>query len=529
MTYLVEQVLEPRSFVFSSNAETLVLQSTQPETKLTFINKRGESTLDPKYVLSSSNDSFAISRNDQTMVDLRVHSSSLQPQMTVLGEITTSNLRILPGAETNKAIILQDYNYFSENQFAGLGYVNGVFRHQVPTRNAKVIFQAAAMNSVNAEWMRLQEDTTGHVQLGVGTNVLTANTALTVAGNAEIRGTLKVDGGIDFDTSEFVKLEDNNRISPTILPEKVPLLDHENKVHESVLPTSYNFQYLKTQKNVGIGTRHPVQKFHVHGSMVASERLGIGTLHPSSRMHVLESSGTIPTARFENTSSGNVLEAYSNGTLAFLVEGTHGAVGIGTSAVDPRMKLHVAGDALVDGSFACSNFNVQGGLTTHAIHVQDPNGRLIFRTEVLEAGGVREPFVTANAPYIFGMGLATNMVTSTNSSTNTVLFKDTNIEIQGNTVLASSPIVISDIRKKFDIVRIEGALAKISNMRGYTYHIGDGKRHAGVIAQEVQQSLPEAVVSMPDTHLAVRYESLIPLLLEAIHELTLRVAQLERT
>jgi len=98
---------------------------------------------------------------------------------------------------------------------------------------------------------------------------------------------------------------------------------------------------------------------------------------------------------------------------------------------------------------------------------------------------------------------------------------------------------MSDRRDKADIERIDSALDKLMAIRGYTYrhrtasNIGSGSgsgsgsvracgehRFAGVLAQEVQATLPEAVHIHPETNqMSVSYNSLIPLLIEAIHEL----------
>jgi hypothetical protein len=46
-----------------------------------------------------------------------------------------------------------------------------------------------------------------------------------------------------------------------------------------------------------------------------------------------------------------------------------------------------------------------------------------------------------------------------------------------------------------------------------------GKKSVGVVAQEIQQILPEAVAQRDNGYYAVEYEKLIPLLIESIKEL----------
>ena len=82
---------------------------------------------------------------------------------------------------------------------------------------------------------------------------------------------------------------------------------------------------------------------------------------------------------------------------------------------------------------------------------------------------------------------------------------------------------VSDKRKKSDIQKIDSALEKVSRLTGYKYVLQSGKKNttsAGVLAQDVQEVLPEAVVKESHTSsLAVNYNALIPLLIESIKEL----------
>lgn len=88
----------------------------------------------------------------------------------------------------------------------------------------------------------------------------------------------------------------------------------------------------------------------------------------------------------------------------------------------------------------------------------------------------------------------------------------------GNWVATGNVTAYSDIRLKTDIKVIPNALQKVCALRGVTYKRTDsGERQTGLIAQEVQAVLPEAVNE--GEHLSVAYGNLVGLLVEAIKEL----------
>ena len=94
----------------------------------------------------------------------------------------------------------------------------------------------------------------------------------------------------------------------------------------------------------------------------------------------------------------------------------------------------------------------------------------------------------------------------------------------------------SDDRLKTKLGNIQGALAKVKTLSGFYYEANqtaqdlgyDVVREVGVSAQQVQAVLPEIVVPAPidDKYLTVRYEKLIPLLIEAIKELDDKIESL---
>jgi cytoskeletal protein CcmA (bactofilin family) len=95
---------------------------------------------------------------------------------------------------------------------------------------------------------------------------------------------------------------------------------------------------------------------------------------------------------------------------------------------------------------------------------------------------------------------------------------------------------VSDDRVKTDKAPLDDALAKVCSLSGFTYNFNENgaelgfptdRRHVGVSAQEVQKVLPEAVKTRDDDYFTVQYEKIVPLLIEAIKELSDKVSTLE--
>ena len=92
---------------------------------------------------------------------------------------------------------------------------------------------------------------------------------------------------------------------------------------------------------------------------------------------------------------------------------------------------------------------------------------------------------------------------------------------------------VSDITRKENIVKIEGALDKIAKVSGYTYnYIGDSTPMTGVIAQEFEEVLPQVVyeTKLLDGTMskAVRHGNIVGLLIEAIKELKAEIEELKK-
>jgi len=93
----------------------------------------------------------------------------------------------------------------------------------------------------------------------------------------------------------------------------------------------------------------------------------------------------------------------------------------------------------------------------------------------------------------------------------------------------------SDIRLKENITPILNPIAKIEAIGGYTFdwkpehkdlHGFEG-HDVGVIAQEIEVIMPEVVTTRDSGYKAVKYEKLVPLLIEAIKDLQKQVDELK--
>jgi hypothetical protein len=102
--------------------------------------------------------------------------------------------------------------------------------------------------------------------------------------------------------------------------------------------------------------------------------------------------------------------------------------------------------------------------------------------------------------------------------------------VYGAITATGNVTAFSDIRIKANVETIPNALDKLDQIRGVTYTRTDlddkEQRYAGVIAQEIETVLPEAVRDHGDIK-AVDYNATIGLLIEAVKELTNKVKALE--
>ena len=196
---------------------------------------------------------------------------------------------------------------------------------------------------------------------------------------------------------------------------------------------------------------------------------------------------------------------------------TTNALDLGTSALQFK-DGHFDGTLKTDTLTVDENATIAGNLT-------------VSGTLSTAGGGITN---TARAALSAGTGISYN--NSTGVITCTV---DTPAEVglsslsnngnslSGNFTATGNITAFSDERLKENVQTIEGALDKVSQMRGVTYNykseLNDGQRGTGVIAQEMQQVMPEVV--QEGEYLSVAYGNIVGVLIEAVKELKAELDQ----
>lgn len=241
-----------------------------------------------------------------------------------------------------------------------------------------------------------------------------------------------------------------------------------------------------------------------------SGNVGIGTSSPSARLQAYGTSGTAQ-ARL-GTANGYVeVTAFDASPVYCVVNGASHTAGVfGTQSNTPtifftnnteRARIDTSGNLLVGTSstlFASSHAFVNSG------------------DAVL---GLRNSGSTAGKYWQVGPDSNSSFKVYNQSSVGMFMS-------DGATSWSSS----SDERQKNIIEPISDAVAKVVSLRAVigSYKADEeNKRRSFLIAQDVEQALPEAVTTAPDGFLGVAYTDVIPLLVAAIQEQQTQIATLK--
>lgn len=206
------------------------------------------------------------------------------------------------------------------------------------------------------------------------------------------------------------------------------------------------------------------------------------------------------------TGGGNANANFDSGTL--FIDSVNNRVGIANTT--PDVALRVTGAAGVS-----STISAGGNITTTSTEI-------IAGTGQNEEKRVRLQNASRNVYFFLNTG---SLVGLWDNTSNTGRWTS---DASGNFTAVGNVTAFSDENLKENIETINNALATVAALRGVRYKRKDtGEAGIGVIAQEVQQHVPEVVQVSEDMPLSVSYGNLVGLLIEAIKELNAKVEELE--
>ena len=114
---------------------------------------------------------------------------------------------------------------------------------------------------------------------------------------------------------------------------------------------------------------------------------------------------------------------------------------------------------------------------------------------------------------------------NTNTKLNTT---STGVSITGALVASGDVTAFSDARVKENVETISNALDSVKQMRGVTYNkIGEEKQSVGVIAQELEEVVPQLVHTDEEGMKSVAYGNITAVLIEALKEQQAQIEELK--
>jgi sugar lactone lactonase YvrE len=239
-------------------------------------------------------------------------------------------------------------------------------------------------------------------------------------------------------------------------------------------------------------------------------------------------SGTVPTARLATGTANATTYLRGDQTWATVSSATanNGTLTMTTSGTGLSGSATFTADQSGNTTFTVAS-NATNANTVSTIVARDGSGNFSAGT------------ITANLTGNASGSAATFTSTTQNSQFNSIGVGTAGSGTAGE-IRATNNITayFSDERLKTKIGDIENALDKVKQIETMVYHANEtavalgydaSVIEVGVTAQSVQKVQPQVVAPAPidDKYLTVRYERLVPLLIEAIKELEAQIAELK--
>ena len=214
-------------------------------------------------------------------------------------------------------------------------------------------------------------------------------------------------------------------------------------------------------------------------------------------------SGNVSTAMgYNTTASGSNAVAMGDSTTASGLDST--AMGALTTASG------LVSTAMGRNTTASGNYSTASGYYTTAT---DYASTVIGQYNSSGSSATSVYSFSTSAP-VFVIG---NGADSSNKSDAFKVMFNGDATVSNDLTVSGDVVISSDARLKSNIVSLGSTLPKLLQIDGKSYEM-KGKQKIGVLAQEIQEVFPELVSEDDNEMLAVNYQGLVPVLINALKE-----------
>ena len=328
------------------------------------------------------------------------------------------------------------------------------------------------------------------------------------SGALVVTGGVGIGGTVNIGTGSSIRLPDDSKI---LLGTDNDLeLYHKSTTDKSIIASSKTISLASTTVDVDVSSTN-IGKFTSDGlkitgvctatsfdgivnasiisGIITTSKLGGGTYSADTYLNGHGKFITIDTSAIKD----------SNGTVRAQATTT----GVVVTGILTATSINASGITTIK-----TGGNIESNKSIFGFNNTKNSGSIVFKCK--DASGTAKEILTLN---------------------NTHVDVDGELRVTGDIIGYYST---SDERLKDNITPIEDPLAKVLSISGNTFNWNskskwEGKGDTGVIAQEVETlKLPDVTTIRDDGTHAVRYEKLIPLLIEAVKELSVKVEVLEQ-
>lgn len=276
------------------------------------------------------------------------------------------------------------------------------------------------------------------------------------------------------------------------------LMNSTQAAHNVAVGNNSLFTNVNGQRNTAVGS------ITLNENIMGSDNVAIG--HQSLKMNKSSANTAIGANSLQNTIFGAANVAIGTGSLGQTDAGENVGVGFGTLATNIYGTRNLAIGYSADVSVS----NLSNATAIGALAVVSASNSLVLGNNANVGIGISAP---TEKLHVVGNGLFSGTVTA-----------------------SCGILACSDSRYKVNIRPLTHSMEKIMQLQGVNYFFNNEKYpernfnkkdQVGLIAQDVEEVVPELVFTDADGYKSIDYSKLTPVLIEAIKELKKEVDTLK--